>query len=142
MFANIFNCPYGSLNNPQSGNSPCWPQALVPLLERWGRSDSFQSWLIYSCSNFLFFLKDQLVKQEIQKFKYNSLNCQYLLELNFIFVFCLFGGVGWAHPKHMEVPRLGTEFELQLLSLCHSHSNVRSKSGLRPTPQLRATLDP
>ena len=40
-------------------------------------------------------------------------------------VIMLFLG-GGLHPGHIEVPRLGAEWELQLLALCHSHSNARS----------------
>ena len=47
---------------------------------------------------------------------------------NFFFSFFFLGG---SHPQYMEVP-----------SLQHSHSNIGSEPHLRPTPQLRATLDP
>ena len=50
--------------------------------------------------------------------------------LLFIFLFIFLG----LHPWHMEVPRLGVKSELQLLGLCHSHSNARSKPYLWPTP--------
>ena len=43
--------------------------------------------------------------------------------------------------RHMEVPRLGVEMELQRWPT-HSHSNVRSEPCLRPIPQLMATPDP
>ena len=32
-------------------------------------------------------------------------------------IFAFFAGVGWgAHPRHIEVPKLGVELELQLLA--------------------------
>ena len=41
----------------------------------------------------------------------------------------------------MEVPRLG-RIGAVAASLCHSHSNTRTKPCLRPTPQLTAMPDP
>ena len=41
----------------------------------------------------------------------------------------------WPHKWHKEVPRRGAEYAM-------SHSNTRSELGLRPAPQLMATLDP
>ena len=46
------------------------------------------------------------------------------------------------HPQHMEVPVLWGQIGATAASLCHSHSNTGSEPHLRPTPQLRATLDP
>ena len=57
-------------------------------------------------------------------------------EKKFFFVF--FSGL---HPRHMEVPRLGVELELQPLASHHSHSNTRSEPCLQPTPQLMAAPD-
>ena len=48
----------------------------------------------------------------------------------FVVVFVCLG----PHLRHMVVPRLGVESELQL--------PARSEPELRPTPQLKATLDP
>ena len=49
--------------------------------------------------------------------------------------------------RHMEVPRLGIRTIHRSIGalaagLHHSHRNATSKPGLRPTPQLMATLDP
>ena len=49
--------------------------------------------------------------------------------------------------RQMEVPRLGIRTIHRSIGalaagLRHSHSNATSKPGLRPTPQLMATLDP
>ena len=60
-----------------------------------------------------------------------------LLKYYFLF-FCFLG----PHPRQMEVPKLGVKLELQAASLHHSHSNIRSKLRLWPTPQLMATPDP
>ena len=49
-----------------------------------------------------------------------------------------FFGLLGPHPQHMEVPRLGTESELQLQS-CHSHSNSGSEPCPQPAPLLPAT---
>ena len=43
--------------------------------------------------------------------------------------------------RHVEVPGLGDESELQLLAY-HSHSNVGSEPHLRTAPQLTAKPDP
>ena len=57
----------------------------------------------------------------------------------FPFFFFFLGPNVW----HMEVPRLQVESELQLLAyVCHSPSNTRSESRLRPTAQLMAVPDP
>jgi len=92
-----------------------------------------------SCLGFLFLL--------------NSVVIHTFLFLFFILSVCFLG----LHSRHMEVPRLRVESELQLLayttakvtpdpscifSLHHSHSNPRSKLHLQPTPQLTAMLDP
>ena len=45
-------------------------------------------------------------------------------------------------PRHMEVPRLGVEWKLQLPALHHSLSHARAKSCPRPRLQLAATPDP
>ena len=45
------------------------------------------------------------------------------------------------HPWHIEAPRLGDEPRAVAAGLRHSYSNVRAKSCLRPTPQLKATPD-
>ena len=39
-------------------------------------------------------------------------------------------------PKHMEVPRLGVELELQLLAYAIARANTRSELCLQPIPQL------
>ena len=41
----------------------------------------------------------------------------------FFFLFCFSG----PHLQHMEILRLGAQLELQATSLCHGHSNTRSK---------------
>ena len=43
--------------------------------------------------------------------------------------------------QHMEVPRLGIKWELQLPAYHHSNSNEGSEPRLWPTPQLTATPD-
>ena len=55
----------------------------------------------------------------------------------FIYLFICFLGL---HLRHMEVPRLGVESELQLPAYT-SHSNAGSEPHLRPIPQLMATPD-
>ena len=44
------------------------------------------------------------------------------------------------HPRHMEVPRLGVESELQLPA--STTATATPDLSLQPTPQLTATLDP
>ena len=73
-----------------------------------------------------------------------------------VFVFLFFFFFLGPHLRHMEVPRLEVQLELQLpayttatatqdpshvCNLHHSHSNSGSKPRLQPTPQLMATLD-
>ena len=59
------------------------------------------------------------------------------------FLLCFLG----PHLKHVAVPRLGFQSELQppawatATSLSHSHSNARSEPSLQTTPQLTATPD-
>ena len=55
----------------------------------------------------------------------------------FICLLCFSG----PYIRHMEVPRLGVESELQFLAF-HSHSNAGSKLCLWITPQLTAMPDP
>ena len=50
------------------------------------------------------------------------------------FFICFLG----PHPWHMEVPRLGTEWELQLLAYTTATATQGSKPRYRPTPQLTA----
>ena len=50
----------------------------------------------------------------------------------FFFVFFFFFFSFGLHVRHMKVPGLGVESELQL----HNHSNLRSEPHLQPTPQL------
>ena len=70
----------------------------------------------------------------------------YLLVKYYYYTVCikifLEGGFLGPYLWHMEVPRLGVKSDLQAAGLHHSHSNARSESSLRPTPQLTATLDP
>ena len=54
-----------------------------------------------------------------------------------LFVFCLFR----ATPTALGVPKLGVKSALAA-SLCHNHSNARSKLRLQPIPQLTAMQDP
>ena len=54
----------------------------------------------------------------------------------FFFFFCFLP----LHPRHMEVPRLGVEVELQLLA--YTTATATSKPHLRPTLQLTAPPDP
>ena len=44
------------------------------------------------------------------------------------------------YPRHMEVPRLGVELELQVLELEPHQCGVQAISA--PVPQLKAMLDP
>ena len=58
-------------------------------------------------------------------------------DLSFFFSLLFLG----PHLRHMEVPTLGVESELQLLA--HTlDSNARPKPRLQPTPQLTAMLNP
>ena len=66
-----------------------------------------------------------------------------ILFILFYFVFLLFL---WAAPRHMEVPRLGVESELQppaytRATAMRDPSHVGSEPRLQPTPQLTATPD-
>ena len=54
------------------------------------------------------------------------------------FSFCLFRATAMAYGGSQPRSQMGTA----AASLHHSHSNTRSASGLRPTPQLTATPDP
>ena len=56
----------------------------------------------------------------------------------FFFVFCLFRAMPAAYGGSQARGLIGT----LATGLHHSHSNVGSELGLRPTPQLTATLDP
>ena len=52
----------------------------------------------------------------------------------FLFFFSFFLSVFLGlHLRHVEVPRLGVQSELQAAGLHHSHSNVRSEPHLRHT---------
>ena len=55
----------------------------------------------------------------------------------FIYLFLSFVFLG-PHLRHMEVPRLGVESELQLLA----YTTARSEPSLQPIPQLKAMPDP
>ena len=46
------------------------------------------------------------------------------------------------HLRHMEVPRLGVESDLQWLAYAHSHSNTGSELHLQPILQRTGMLDP
>ena len=63
-----------------------------------------------------------------------------LKTMRYSFLFFVFLG---PYPRHMEVPRLGVQSDLQLLAvgLHHSHSNTGSELRLQPTSQLMAMLD-
>ena len=50
------------------------------------------------------------------------------------FVFCLFR----LHPRHMEVPRLGSNWSCSCQLTPQPHSNAGSEPYLRTTPQLTA----
>ena len=56
--------------------------------------------------------------------------CQAVILFYYSFIYFVFLG---PHLRHMEVPRLGVELELQLLTY-HSHSNTRSEPHLQPVP--------
>ena len=86
-------------------------------------------------------------------FKFLKCSKKILFCFTYIFIFVFLG----LHLRHMEVPRLGVQSELQLpayttaiatpgpsrvYDLHHSHSNARSEPHLLPTPQLTAMLDP
>ena len=59
--------------------------------------------------------------------------------LFFFFFFCLFRAVPAAYASFQARGRIGA----RAASLCHSHSNPRSKPHLQPQlPQLTATWDP
>ena len=59
--------------------------------------------------------------------------------LEILFFFFVFLG---PHPQHMQVPGLGVEQELQLLSYATAtDSNARSELRLQPIPQLMAMPD-
>ena len=60
--------------------------------------------------------------------------------LDFFFFFCLcFLG---PHPMAYGGSQTRGQMGATATSLHHSHSNVGSKLHLRPTPQLKATMDP
>ena len=44
--------------------------------------------------------------------------------------------------QHMEVPRLGVKWELQLLAYATATATPDASLHLQPTPQLSAMLDP
>ena len=56
----------------------------------------------------------------------------------FFFSFCLFRAI----PVANGGSQARGQFRAIAASLCHSHSNTRSKFHLQPTPKLMATLDP
>ena len=58
-----------------------------------------------------------------------------------IFIFFSFCFLG-PYPRHMEVPGLRVELEIQLPAYHHNHSNAGSEPRLQPTPQFMATLNP
>ena len=53
-------------------------------------------------------------------------------------LFCLFVCFLGPHPRHMEIPRLGSNLSCS----CWPMLNVGSEPHLPPTPQLMATPDP
>ena len=73
----------------------------------------------------------------LKSFKKKKKAYQYILSFttyklsSVIFFYSFFFFLGLC-LQHMEVPRLGTESELQLLALHHSHSNIRSKPPMQP----------
>ena len=56
----------------------------------------------------------------------------------YFFSFCLFRATLTAYGGSQARSQIGAV----VASLCHSHSNAGSELCLRPTPQLKATLDP
>ena len=60
-------------------------------------------------------------------------NSLFPFDFSFSFLFFLLG----PHPQHMEVPRLGSTWS------CSCQPTLQPpQRGIRPTPQLTATLDP
>ena len=57
-----------------------------------------------------------------------------------VFYFILFCFLG-PHPRHMEVPMLGVELELQMLAYATVTTLPDPEPNLRPTAQLTATAD-
>ena len=67
--------------------------------------------------------------------KYTILNPAGIFLFCFVlFVFCCLG----MHLRHMQVPWLGVEMQLQL----PAYTTATSEPHLQPTPQLTATPDP
>ena len=56
----------------------------------------------------------------------------------YLFVYLLFKATPRAHGSSQTEGRIGAA----AASLYHSHSNVKSKPSLQPTPELMAMLDP
>ena len=71
---------------------------------------------------------------------YSSLVVWWVLDTSF-YLFIYFPFLQ-PHLEHMEVPRLGVEWELLSRGPGQSHSHTRPEPCLRPTAQLVATLDP
>ena len=61
------------------------------------------------------------------------------LVIFFFFFFFVFLG---PHPRHMEVPRLGVELELQLPANTTATATQYLSHICNPTPKLTATMDP
>ena len=78
--------------------------------------------------------------------KQRGLHFYYFNGKDFIYLFIVFPG---PHPQHMEVPRLGAEWELQLLAyatatatpdlslLCDLHHNSQQHQILNPLSMAR-----
>ena len=70
---------------------------------------------------------------------YSGLHISVIKKKNFFFFFFgLFSATPAAHGDFQARGLIGAA----AAGLSQSHSNARSELGLRPTPQLRATLDP
>ena len=89
--------------------------ALSPLLQN-VINFSIRDWLVE---------RNHVRKDVIGFLGHSSVLGPECLHSSFFCFLLLFLG-GGAHPWHMEVPRLGVESELQLLTYTTAHSNTRS----------------
>ena len=93
-----------------------------------------------SCSNILiekcFVYVRKILKCEISRPKMRCLKMYFWVW--FLFLLCLFRNTPKAYGGSQARGQIGAV----AASLCHSHSNSRSKPHLQPTPQLMTTLNP
>ena len=83
--------------------------------------------------------EEPLLEARLQEFFFFFLS---FFGLFFVVVVVVVVAISWAAPAAYGGSQARGRIRAVAAGLCHSHSNARSKTCLRPTPQLTATLDP